>query len=281
MICVWVAMPVFAAIDLDRSLDLELKVKIIPEPRSNPRNPNVNLYTRFKYRLFVPPDHEEGGRKFPLVLFLHGAGERGDDNLAQVTHHIDGLIEATQSQAYSAYLLAPQLPANNPRDTNENPDLPQSNDELFKRILDTVLSDYEDVDTSRIYVTGLSLGGFGTFDMIAEFPDLFAASVPLSGGGDPRTAEIIKDVPLWIFHSRTDNVVPFVLSQIMFDAVTAAEGDPMLTEMPFEGHGGWDAVYRDENHELYPWLFRQSIPEPSTIACLAGFLCLSVIRRRR
>ncbi len=153
------------------------------------------------YRLFVPPQEAANpGEKFPLVLFLHGSGELGTDNYAQVSNHIDGLIQATQSDAYASFLLAPQLT-----------DFPDAGDfdanDPFDRTMDIlkqVISEYP-VDPTRIYITGLSLGGFGTFTYMDEFPNLWAAAVPLSGGGDPSTASVIKDIPTWAFHGSADD----------------------------------------------------------------------------
>lgn len=221
------------------------------------------------YRLFVPPQSaSEPEEKFPLVLFLHGSGERGIDNYAQVSNHIDGLIQATQSDAYASFLLAPQLT-----------DYPYAGsfgaDDPFDRtmdILQQVMAEYP-IDPSRIYITGLSLGGFGTFTYMDEFPSLWAAAVPLSGGGDPSTASVIKDIPTWAFHGSADATVPVTDTINMINAMTAAGGSPLFTEIPGGGHDIWEQVYGDAQTQefgLYDWLFAQHntntpwVPEPGT-----------------
>ena len=155
------------------------------------------------YRLFLPPGYNEPGAEFPLILFLHGSGERGSNNLSQVQVHINALIAATQSEDYQAFLLAPQLPSGS---TFWNPNEPY---DLTPEILDDVTSSYA-VDTSRLYITGLSLGGYGTVDYVHSFPSKFAAAVPMSGApGEipPTDAALIKDVPFWLFHGNQDTTV--------------------------------------------------------------------------
>jgi len=210
------------------------------------------------YRLFTPTDYDSSSdREYPLVLFLHGAGERGDDNFYQVASHIDGLIQATQSQQYASFLLAPQL-TDYPYAGGWDPD------SVFDRtmeILNQVVNEYH-IDINRIYITGLSMGGFGTFDYIAEFPNLFAAAVPMSGGGSTSTASIIKDIPIWVFHGSADETVPVQYSRNMVNAITAAGGHPLYTEIPGGPHGIWDNVYNDINtnqYGLYEWMFSQSL----------------------
>jgi len=106
------------------------------------------------------------------------------------------------------------------------------------------------------------MGGFGTFDYIAEFPNLFAAAVPMSGGGSTSTASIIKDIPIWVFHGSADETVPVQYSRNMVNAITAAGGHPLYTEIPGGPHGIWDNVYNDINtnqYGLYEWMFSQSL----------------------
>jgi predicted esterase len=234
------------------------------------------------YRLFLPDGFGTPGEEFPLVLFLHGSGESGTDNTDQVTNHIDGLISATRSGPYSAFLLAPQLPTSsgfgsyNPQD-------------LTMQILQQVEAAYP-VETNRMYITGLSMGGFGTFEYISEFPNLFAAAVPLSGGGDdsPQNAEAIKNVPTWIFHGDADQTVPVGDSVDMYQAIANAGGHPKMTIIPGGPHDIWEQVYGDatvNQYGVYPWMFSQqlstSIPEPSTLVLVAaGVIALAASKKR-
>lgn len=246
------------------------------------------------YRLFTPPGADDAPESFPLVLFLHGAGERGEDNFYQVANNINGLINATQGDDYAAFLLAPQMTdfpfaggwnANSPFDRT-------------MEILDHVLAHYP-IDPDRIYLTGLSMGGYGTFHYLAAFPDLFAAGVPLAGGGSTSTAPLFYDVPLWVFHGTLDTVVSVNNSRNMVNALINAGGSPLYTEIPTGGHDIWHSVYADAQigqYGLYDWLFAQSkssgtpgpllTPEPAgvTLTASAAVACaawLAARRRRR
>ena len=111
------------------------------------------------------------------------------------------------------------------------------------------------IDPDRIYVTGLSMGGFGTWDLIARFPDRFAAAVPVCGGGDPGTAPLIRDLPVWAFHGALDRVVPPSNSRVMVRALQEAGARPGYSEYPDVGHNSWTKAYEDPY--LLPWLFEQ------------------------
>jgi hypothetical protein len=142
------------------------------------------------------------------------------------------------------------------------PQVPNFSDWSLERevtisLLDEIVRNYS-VDSERIYLTGLSMGGFGTFDFLARHPDLFAAGVPMSGGGNPSDAPLMKDVPIWIFHGALDDIVPVEYSRTMNEAILAAGGLPRYTELPTGTHGIWPTIYRDTENVLYPWLFNQS-----------------------
>ncbi|GIW98623.1 MAG: hypothetical protein KatS3mg111_1956 [Pirellulaceae bacterium] len=211
-----------------------------------------------RYRLLKPKDFDPD-RKYPLVLFLHGAGERGDDNVAQLKHGMAEFCEPGRRQAYPCYVLAPQCPTGDKwanldwRSTEvtqpTEPTLPMK---LTLELLDQMI-DSAAVDKTRIYITGLSMGGFGTWDAIARRPSFFAAAVPICGGGDLRTAPRIKDLPIWCFHGAQDPVVPVELSRKMIQALRDAGGSPRYTEYPEAAHDSWTQTYADP--ELYRWLF--------------------------
>jgi predicted peptidase len=111
------------------------------------------------------------------------------------------------------------------------------------------------VDTNRIYITGLSMGGFGTFDAIQRYPNLFAAAVPVCGGGDVSKAAVIAKIPIWIFHGADDAAVNPAYSLEMVDALTKAGAHPGFTQYPEVGHFSWLAAYSDKM--MLEWLFRQ------------------------
>ena len=238
------------------------------------------------YRLFRPAGYNSGA-KFPLVLFLHGAGERGSNNTSQVNSHIDGLVNATQSATYASYLLAPQVAAGNqfvdkPFNTGSyaTPVAQSTSMALTLQALDLILQD-PSVDKNRIYVTGLSMGGYGTFDILVRRPNLFAAAAPMSGGGSTSQAGLIDHVPLWAFHGSADGTVPVSGSRDMVAALDAAGGDPLYTELAGQGHVIWAPIYNDvtTSGQFYPWMFSQALPEPGAVGVVAGALVLGMRRR--
>jgi predicted esterase len=234
------------------------------------------------YRLFVP-DGYASGQKLPLVLFLHGSTDGG------TFKHIDNLFYATQGNfgaQYKSFLLVPQVQVP-PGNYSWNDDVSEN---MAMKILDLITASYN-VDTSRIYLTGLSMGGFGTWDYIADYPHKFAAAAPLSGGGDPSTASLIRDIPIWAYHGVADTTVPVTYTDEMFDAVEAAGGNMEYTRVDGVGHSGWETFYDGSTYKnsrgqtVYQWMFAQSlpVPEPSSIylAATGIFLAFSFFLRRR
>lgn len=208
------------------------------------------------YRFLEPATTPDAENQVPLVVFLHGAGERGTDNEIQMRVHIDGLRAATQTADYGSYLIAPQLPRGN---TFWHPNEAY---DLTKEIIDDVVANHP-VDPSRIYVTGLSLGGNGSFNYISEFPEFFAAAVPMSGWGDRSSASTIADIPIWTFHGDSDGTVGVSGSRDMYFAVDEVGGAALHSDIRFGGHVIWSPIYSDwesDAHGLYPWLFAQSTP---------------------
>jgi len=212
------------------------------------------------YRLLLPPQFEEG-ESYPLVLFLHGMGERGDDNEAQLTWGVEAFAKEDFRQNHPAIVIAPQAPdddywanldwRNEGTGLLEQPTRPlQLAYELVHQIADEM-----PVDRSRLYITGLSMGGFGTWDLITRYPDTFAAAMPICGGGDPSKAHLLKDLPIWNFHGALDDVVPPGLSRDMINAIREAGGSPGYTEYPNVGHFSWIPAYNDRF--ALEWLFQQ------------------------
>jgi len=213
------------------------------------------------YRMLVPDN--SAMQRYPLLIFLHGSGERGDDNEAQLKWGVLNFATDQMMAMHPAIIIAPQCPENQvwadfsyDKKTkvavlHENPS--KSMELVIELILK--LEKEQKVDANRVYITGLSMGGFGTFDAIERYPDLFAAAVPVCGGGDPSKAQLIADVPIWIFHGSEDPTVDPGLSLMMFEALTKAGAHPGFTQYPATGHFSWLAAYSDQL--MIEWLFRQ------------------------
>jgi predicted peptidase len=196
------------------------------------------------YRVLEPADQSTPQ---PLLLFLHGSGSRGDDNVAQLRGLPSQLIESEWRQRCPGFVLAPQCPPG----SDWQRELP-----ALISLLDVWRNDPR-VDRRRVYVTGLSMGGFGTWHLIAAKPDWLAAAVPICGGGDPDTAAKLLPVPIWAVHGHEDKVVPPDQSRQMIDALRAAGGDPKYTQLPDVGHNCWTQAYRDPDGVLH-WMHSQA-----------------------
>jgi predicted peptidase len=194
------------------------------------------------YLLYLPEDYgKEKSKEWPLVLFLHGSGERGSD-LNKVAIHGPAKLVANGKQ-FPFILASPQCPADQ-----------RWNAEELNALLDDIIAKYE-VDSKRVYCTGLSMGGFGTWDLACTYPEKFAAIAPVCGGGEPFKTYMLKNIPVWIFHGAKDNVVPPERSQEMVAAIQKNGGTVKFTLYPDAGHDSWTATY--DNPELYEWLLTQ------------------------
>ncbi len=218
---------------------------------------------QLKYRLLRPSKVEEG-KRYPLVLFLHGAGERGDDNLAQLKYLPEWLAADDWQAKYPCYLIAPQCPSDRwwaPVRAARSEELREKQRALDTQldgvvgILDAAVAEFP-IDTNRMYLTGLSMGGFGSWALASRQPDRFAALVPICGGGDRAWAEKLRDLPIWVAHGGADRIVPPEKSREMIDALKAAGGKPQYTEMDGVGHDSWTPAYKDPEGPL-PWMFEQ------------------------
>ena len=202
----------------------------------------VTSRVTLRYLSYVPEGYNEDAEKqWPLVLFLHGAGERGDD-LARVTIH-GPTKHVKQGEKYPFILIAPQCPENSWWQSAE-----------LIALLNHVEENYR-VDPDRIYVTGLSMGGFGTFDLAAQIGDRLAAVAPICGRGNPHLAARFKKLPVWALHGDADPVVPCSGSVDMVEAINAAGGTAKLTLYPGVGHDSWTETYA--NPEMWKWLLSQ------------------------
>lgn len=202
------------------------------------------------HRPAAPAPGPEG--HWPLIIFLHGAGERGD-NLDRVTVHGPPKLAKAQPD-FPFIVVSPQCPADQAWDI-------EALDTLLTHLLKT-----EPVDPHRVYLTGLSMGGYGTWAWISAHPDRFAAAVPICGGGDPigvwlsggaRKAALAR-LPIWVFHGGKDDVVPLRESERMIDAYRRIGNSPKLTVYPDAGHDSWSAAYADP--QLFDWLRQQRRP---------------------
>ncbi|MBT1706408.1 prolyl oligopeptidase family serine peptidase, partial [Chryseosolibacter indicus] len=192
------------------------------------------------------------------------AGERGNDNEAQIKHIQDFFLDERNRGKYPCYVIAPQCPkmkywASYDLKTNEQvlSEKPTQPLQMVIELIDKISKDFP-VDPSRIYITGLSMGGFGTWDLIARYPNKFAAAVPICGGGDVKTATAIKHIPIWAFHGAKDNVVSPVYSRKIINALREQGASPGYSEYPDVDHNSWIHAYKEPH--LIHWLFRQKLP---------------------
>ncbi len=191
------------------------------------------------YLLYLPPDYD-ASVKWPLIVFLHGSGERGED-LEQVRRvGLPRVVEHDESRRWGFVLVSPQCPKDSYWE-------PRQVVELLEHV-----SSRLSVDQDRIYLTGYSMGGYGTWAAACYDPDRFAAIVPVCGGGNVEQAERLKRLPIWAFHGDKDNVVPFEKDQAMVDAVKKSGGDVTFTVYRGAGHGISDMTYG--NDRVYDWL---------------------------
>lgn len=198
---------------------------------------------KLNYLLYLPKNYNTKD-KFPLILFLHGAGERGNDLNKLKVHGIPKIVE--QKDDFPFIAVSPQCPA----DSWWTLEI-----EALNALLKDVIKKYS-VDKKRIYLTGLSMGGFGTWSLAIAYPDRFAAIVPICGGGDPEKVSAIKDIPVWVFHGAKDNLVKLEQSEKMVNALKQIGGNVKFTVYPDAEHDSWTATY--DNPELYEWLLQQS-----------------------
>lgn len=204
-----------------------------------------------KYVVFVPHGYT-GEKEFPLILFLHGAGERGDDGELPVKQGIaNGGIKFKNNEAtFPFFVVIPQARLKGSWKAGE-PDADRA-----LAMLDEVQKAYK-IDSKRLYLTGLSMGGSGTWGLAAAYPDKWAAIAPICGRGEPDTVSKIKHIPTWCFCGDLDNAKLVEANRDMIKALTDAGGAPRYSEYPFVGHNSWDCAY--VTPELYAWFLKQSI----------------------
>lgn len=212
------------------------------------------------YRL-MKPAKEEKDTVYPLVIFLHGAGERGTENETPLVHGVKEFAKPSAREQFPCFLIAPQCPEGKrwvevdwSARSHTMPKTPSDPMKLLLGLIDS-LEKTLPIDKSRIYVTGLSMGGYGTWDLISRRPERFAAAVPVCGGGDEGQAANAAKVPVWAFHGGKDGVVIPERSRNMVEALKTSGATPKYTEYPEVGHDSWNKAYADP--EMMKWLFSQ------------------------
>jgi predicted esterase len=195
-----------------------------------------------KYLLYLPDGYAaDTAKKWPLMIFLHGSGESGSDLAKVKANGPPKLAEA--GKKFPFIIVSPQAPPNT-----------GWQDQVMKALLDSLKNKYR-VDKERIYLTGLSMGGFGTWNIAEKFPEEFAAIAPICGGGDEQKVWELRHMPVWCFHGAKDDVVPLAASQRMVDALKKYNGDVKFTVYPDANHNSWEVTYN--NDSLYTWLLAQ------------------------
>jgi predicted peptidase len=202
----------------------------------------TQITRQLDYLLYLPKDYgigEAGAKLWPLILFLHGMGERGSNLELVKKHGIARIVDEHPDFRFIA--VSPQCPITS---------WWAFETEALKAMLDSILAKYA-VDSDRVYLTGLSMGGYGAWAMGIQYPDLFAAVAPVCGGGEPDAVCALENTPVWAFHGDEDSVVDISESQKMVNALEACGGDVKFTVYPGVGHDSWTQTYN--NPELYQW----------------------------
>jgi predicted peptidase len=220
-----------------------------PGQRARKFEKEVKLTVKADYLLFLPEGYgQDPAKKWPVILFLHGAGERGSDVNRVKAHGPPKIVE--QKKDFPFIVISPQCPEDQWWDP-----------ELLIALLDDVSATHA-VDADRVYLTGLSMGGFGTWATAIRYPDRFAAIAPICGGGSKFQVRRIRHVPAWVFHGDKDEAVPVGASIEMVDALKAAGGDVQFTRYPDAGHDSWTESYN--NPKLYDWFLSHKRGESKT-----------------
>lgn len=248
LITLSLAILIYLAIILRKHEDFEAKTYRSFEGKSIP------------YRIHIP-ENMDTNKTYPLIVFFHGAGQRGSDNDKQLAYGVRDILTYSKENNEPVIIIAPQSPQNQQwvnvpwdEDTHVMPKEPSQSMSLVIALMKDILLK-QPIDKRRIYVTGLSMGGFGAWDILQRLPDLFAAAIPVCGGGDTMQAEKIKDIPIWAFHGDKDTVVKTIRSRDMIAAIKKAGGNPQYTEYKGVAHDSWTQTYSDP--DILRWLFVQ------------------------
>ena len=212
------------------------------------------------YRLYRSQKADTTTEALSLVIFLHGAGERGNDNCMQLKHCIKYFLDDTVTSRYPFLLMAPQCP-NERRWVDTDWSLPEHTMDSVPTaelrgvmaVLDSLVN-CGTVDPTRVYICGISMGGFGTWDALQRWPEKFAAAIPICGGGDLVYADAMKDIPIYIFHGLQDGIVMPSRSMQMYNVLKDVGNEgAILVTYPELAHGCWDEAFSTPG--LFKWLF--------------------------
>ena len=209
-----------------------------------------NADTTLPYRLILPENYSEEA-EYPVIFFFHGAGERGSDNELQLFHCVQYIHDNAPEDCI---IVAPQCPLNHQwvdtpwaNGAYSTEKVPESNEmKAVIELLDDLKAKYS-IDSDRIYAAGISMGGFATWDALMRHNDIFAAGIPVCGGGDPEKAEVLKETPIFTFHAVDDTAVPVTGTRQTVEAIKNAGGDKIeYTEYKSGGHGIWNQAFATE-----------------------------------
>jgi len=204
----------------------------------------ITKVVKANYLLYLPKDYgKDADKKWPVILFLHGSGESGSDIEKVKMHGPPKLVAG--GKEFPFIIVSPQAPTSRIGWQVET----------LNTLLDEILQKYN-ADPDRVYLTGLSMGGFGTWALASANPERFAAIAPICGGGEPFRARRLKDLPIWVFHGAKDPTVPVKMSEDMVEALKKAGADVKFTVYPEAGHDSWTATY--DNPELYTWFLEHT-----------------------
>ena len=219
---------------------------LLPALAQSPQQAMVTtVRSQLNYLLFTPKSYSKTGQPVPLIIFLHGSGERGTDLELVKKWGPPALVE--KNPDFPFMVVSPQLPENEWWHADQ-----------LKAMLDEVLATHN-VDRHRVYLTGISMGGFGAWDLAIRYPDYFAALAPICGGGVPLMAGKLKEIPTWAFHGMKDEAVPEQYSAAMVAALKTAGGNVKYTTLPEGNHvDAW--VYAYDKSDLFDWFLQQRKP---------------------
>lgn len=220
------------------------------------------------YRISYPDDYDPS-KEYPVVFFLHGAGERGNDNTSQLTHGASLFLNDSLRAQFPAIVVFPQCPAESfwsnvsIESTGagerhfyfQEKGKPTQAMALLLRLTKKIIKE-EAVDKQRVYVGGLSMGAMGTFELLRRQPKVFAAAFAICGGDNTRNAQKYAHIPLWIFHGEQDNVVPPDHSRVLVYHLQQLGAEPRYTFYPDANHNSWDPAFAEP--DFLPWLFSHS-----------------------
>ena len=229
-----------------QSFSSEISSNKYVKPSDSQKKFSFNITFQMEYLLFLPESYaQSNNQKFPLIFFLHGAGERGSDLDSVKRHGIPKIVETNPDFPFIA--VSPQCP----EDSWWTSEL-----HTINGLIEEIVEKYQ-VDTSRIYLTGLSMGGFGTWSLASMYPERFAAIAPVCGGGEVRQIlRSLLEMPIWTFHGQKDDVIPFSRSEEIVTALKKHGSSIKFTIYPEAGHDSWTKTY--DNPELYKWFLKHS-----------------------